>query len=280
MKVNGSAKQPFSNITYRPELDITPLCDADQLHIYQQLIGICRWLVELRRVDINLEVSKLSSVSASPRIGHLHQAFHIFKYLQNHKNSWIPLDSCKLTINWNGTNEQSPETRRDMMKRIYQDAEEDIPTNAPEPRGKSIQINCYVDADHAGDKATRRSHTGILVFVNMALIYWFSKRQNTVEFFGSEYITMRIAVEKVKALRYKLRMMGVPIEGAANIFADNESVVKSSINPESTLSKKHVSIAYHLTREAFAANIVNIFFIPSRENLADLLTKVLPNNMR
>ena len=81
MKVNGSAKQPFSNIAYRPELEITPLCDADQLHIYQQLIGICRWLVELRRVDINLEVSKLSSVSASPRIGHLHQAFHIFKYL-------------------------------------------------------------------------------------------------------------------------------------------------------------------------------------------------------
>ena len=46
-KVNGSATQPFSNIPYRPELDITPLCDADQLHIYQQLIGIYRWLVEL-----------------------------------------------------------------------------------------------------------------------------------------------------------------------------------------------------------------------------------------
>ena len=132
------------------------------------------------------------------------------------------------------------------MKRIYQDAEEDIPTNAPEPRGESIQINCYVDVDHTGDKATTRSHTRILIFVNMDLIYCFSKRQNTIESsnFGLEYIAMRIAVEKVKALRYKLRMMVIPIERAANIFADNESVVKSSMNPESTLSNKHVSVGH------------------------------------
>ena len=116
----------------------------------------------------------------------------------------------------------------------------------------------------------------------MLLIFWFSKKQNTIESstFGSEYVAMRIAVEKVKALRYKLRMIGMPLGGPANIFADNESVVKSSMNPESTLSKKHVSIAYHLTREAFAANILNIYFVPSRENLADLLTKVLPSNIR
>ena len=74
-------------------------------------------------------------------------------------------------------------------------------------------------------------------------------------------------------------MMGVPIEDAANIFADNESVIKFFMNPESTLSKKHVRIAYHLTQEALA-NIVNIVFIPSRENLADLVTRVLPCNIR
>ena len=70
---------------------------------------------------------------------------------------------------------------------------------------------------------------------------------------------MSIAIEKVKALRYKLCMMGVPIEGPASVFADNESVVKSS--------------------EAFVANTVNIFFISLRENLADLLTKVLSINV-
>ena len=184
----------------------------------------------------------------------------------------------RCNVQWNGPAEQAPEIRRKMMQKIYQDACDEIPSNCPTPKGKAVQINCYVDADHAGDKVTRRSQTGILIYINMSLVIWYSKKQNTVEAstFGSEYVAARIAIEKIKSLRYKLRMLGVPLEGPANIFADNESVVKSSMNPESTLSKKHVSIAYHLTRESFAASIVNIFFIRSKENLADLLTKVLP----
>ena len=124
-----------------------------------------------------------------------------------------------------------------------------------------------------------------LEFYFTSICHWLVgivKKQNTIEAstFGSEYIATRIAVEKIKALRYKLRMLGVSIDGPANLFADNESVIKASMNPESTLSKKHVSIAYHLTRESFAAGIVNVFFIRSKENLADLLTKVLPYGER
>jgi len=77
-------------------------------------------------------------------------------------------------------------------------------------------------------------------------------------------------------LRYKLRMMGVPIDGPANVFCDNESVVKSTMNPESTLKKKNVSIAYHKVREYFAAGIINVYFQYSEDNLADVFTKVLP----
>ena len=50
------------------------------------------------------------------------------------------------------------------MKEIYTDAEEAMPTNAPEPRGNPIQVNCFVDSDHAGDRLTRRSQTGIIVY--------------------------------------------------------------------------------------------------------------------
>ena len=81
------------------------------------------------------------------------------------------------------------------MKEFYPDAEEAIPTNSPEPRGKPVQINCFVDADHAGNTITRRSQTGILIFLNMAPIYWFSKKQNTVETstFLSEFVALKIA---------------------------------------------------------------------------------------
>ena len=56
---------------------------------------------------------------------------------------------------------------------------------------------------------------------------------------------MKIALEMNAALRYKLRMMGVPIEGASNTFGDNASVIKNVTLPESTLHKRHNSIANH-----------------------------------
>jgi len=282
-KTQGRGVQPFSNIQYRPELDVTPQCDDKMINFYQHTIGMLRWLIELgTRLDILLETSLLSSYLAAPRIGHLEQALHIFYYLQKHENSWLAMDPHKINISWNGAPDQAPERRRTMMQTIYRDAIEDLPDNAPEALGKPIQLNVYSDADHAGNKVTRRSQTGILIYANMAPMIWFSKRQNTVESstFGSEFIALRIATEKVKSFRYKLRMMGLKLDGPTNVFVDNESVVNSSMRPESVLKKKHVSIAYNLARESFAASIITVFGIPSEENLSDGFTKVLPIHKR
>ena len=139
-------------------------------------------------------------------------------------------------------------------------------------------MTCYVDADHAGCRVTRRSQTGLIIMVQSAPVIWYSKRQNTVETstFGSEFIAMKTAVEQVEALRYKLRMMGIPIEGPANVYCDNESVFKNVAFPESVIRKKHNSIAYHKTRESQAAGSVRVAWIPGSKNLADLFTKLLP----
>lgn len=278
LKVTGKGVQPYSSLAYRPELDVSPFCNAEQHNLYQGLVGMLRWLIELGRIDVLLETAQLSTYLAAPRIGHLHQAIHIFHYLHKHNSSWIPMDPKKLILEYKGPPDNAPKIRREKMKNIYRDACEDIPDNAPPPRGASVQINVYVDSDHAGNKVTRRSQTGILILLNMAPINWFSKRQNTVESstFGSELIALKIATEQIMGLRYKLRMMGVPIDGPANVFCDNESVVKSTMNPESTLKKKNVSIAYHKVRECFAAGIIDVYFQYSEDNLADVFTKVLP----
>jgi hypothetical protein len=114
--------------------------------------------------------------------------------------------------------------------------------------------------------------------VNNAPIIWFSKRQNTVESstFGSEFIALKIAIDQIEAIRYKLRMFGIPLEGCTSIFCDNESVVKNTTRSESTLGKKHLSIAYHRCREAVAASFVRIGHIAGEINPADILTKILP----
>ena len=153
-----------------------------------------------------------------------------------------------------------------------------IPTDAPKPHGNVVSTHCFVDADHAGNHITRRSQTGILIFINRAPIIWYSKRQNTVETstFGSEFVAMRIAVELTEALRYKLQMFGIPLDGPTNVFCDNEAVTKNATIPESTLKKKHNSIAYHRTREAVAAGTIRVTKEDGTTNLADVLTKLLP----
>ena len=152
----------------------------------------------------------------------------------------------------------------------------------PERRGRSVTISSFVDANHAGNVITRRSHTGIFLFVQNAPIIWFSKRQNTVEAatFGSEFVALRICKELIVALRYKLRMFGIPIDGPANVFCDNRGVVRNASIPESTLMKKHNAINYHAVREAAAAGILRVGKEDGETNVADLLTKVLSGEKR
>ena len=274
---------PFSTATYRPELESSPMCNDNLTTLYQNLIGILRWSCELGRVDILLEVSLLSQYMSSPRMGHLIQACNIFKYLKNHDRSWIVLNPDKFEIEWEPfKDEPSPQERAEAMKLLYPDVQNDIPPNAPEERGQSVQLTAFVDSDHAGNVVTRRSHTGILVFVNMAPILFHSKRQNVVESstFGSEFVALKNATELVAGLRYKLTMMGVPIDGPTRFLCDNESVVKNGSFPESVLKKKHCSIAYHVVRQEVAAGKSLIYWESTSSNLADLFTKVLTAERR
>ena len=79
----------------------------------------------------------------------------------------------------------------------------------------------------------------------------------------------------VKELRYKLRMMGVSLDGPAVVWCDNQSVAKGAAVPEAKLNKKHLGICYHAVREASAAKIWQVGFIKGEHNIADCLTKVL-----
>jgi hypothetical protein len=270
MKFNSRIQGPMAT-GYKPELDVTPLLDPGRANYYQNLIGILRWSVELGRIDIHYHVAVLSRYLAAPREGHLEQVFSIFAYLKRHLTYKLVMDSTPVT--WD--EKKFPKHNWDDF---YPDAAEQLPPNMPEPRGKSVQINCFVDADHAGDVVSRRSHTGIILYVNRAPIIWYSKRQNTVETstFGSEFIAMKIATEMIEGLRYKLRMFGVPIDGPANVFGDNQSVITNASVPESPLKKKHVAICYHRVREACASDTIRIAKEKSETNLTDILTKNVP----
>ena len=108
---NYSPDSPFSNKQYRPELDTTQECNDEQTNFYQNLLGVLRWIIELGRIDINFEVSVLSHYLVNPRLGHLQQALHIFKYLDIHKESFISFDPTPLHLEEPSNRLESPEAR-------------------------------------------------------------------------------------------------------------------------------------------------------------------------
>ena len=172
-----SGSMPFTSQSCRPELDNSEYCDDDMHTLFQNFIGMLRWMCELGRIDILHETSLLSQYLAQPRIGHLKQVLNIFHYLDQHNRSWMVMDPTRFDIIWKPkNNEPSPEMRAAAMKEQYPDAEELIPHNAPEPLGEEVDINVFVDADHAGNRVTRRSHTGIIIYCNMSPISWYFKR--------------------------------------------------------------------------------------------------------
>ena len=283
LKMFGDGKRPYPS-SYRPEIDVSPVLGTVLIQRYQQLIGILRWSIELGRIDIHTEVSCLSQHLCAPREGHLQNVYKIFRYLQ--KN----MEKNPGRLVFDAAMEHSPEEvfeagakTQEEWNDFYPDAFEALPANMPEPLGNAVLIRAYVDANHAGNLANRRSHSGIIVYVNNAPIIWYSKRQNTVESssFGSELVALRIATDMIEALRYKLRCFGIPIDGPAEVLWDNKSVVTNASVPASVLNKRHNAICYHRVREAQAALIIRTGWIPGDLNLADLLTKTtMPGNKK
>jgi hypothetical protein len=262
-------------VDYRPEMDVTPELTPAMANYYQTQIGVLRWCVELGRIDIVTEVSLLSSHLCLPREGHLDTVFHLFAHLANNHNARVVFDPTYPAI------DEDAFVRVD-WKAMYGDVKEALPPDAPAPLGKEVDLRLYVDSDHAGEKFTRRSRTGFVIYLNMAPVVWFSKQQPTVEssVFGADFVAMENGIETVRGLRYKLRMMGVPLSGPCYVYGDNMSVIHNTQRPESMLKKKSNSICYHVARESAAMGECIMAHVRSENNPADICTKVIPAGMK
>ena len=214
----------------------------------------------------------MSSFNASPREGHLEALYQIFEYLGNHETGGrVVYDSVYPP----GLDESRFEDAN--WSEVYGNVEEAIPVNVPEARGNNMNVTMYCDASHAGCKLTRRSQTGIIILLQGAPIVWYSKKQQTVEAstFGAEFVALRVACKMNDALRYKLRMMGFPLNNKTSVYCDNQAVVHNTTKVESTLKKKHLSVCYHFVRESCAKGAIRIAYESTATNLADICTKIM-----
>ena len=135
---------PFTT-GYRPEMDNTDALTPENANYYLSQIGVLQWMVEIERIDIITEVSMLASQMDMPQEGHLAALYQIFAYLDQHHNSQLVFDPCYPIVN-----------KKDFIEcnwsEMYGNVKEPILPNAPEPRGREVELQMFIDADHAGDQ--------------------------------------------------------------------------------------------------------------------------------
>ena len=136
----------------------------------------------------------MSSHLELSRVGHLDQVYNIFAYLKKYHNTELVFDPSDHMV------DESAFERKDWASSEFGhllEEKKELPPNMPQPRGVGFITRAKVDADHAADTITRRSITGFIVYANCAPIFWYSKKQNSVEWssFGSEFMAMKACCE-------------------------------------------------------------------------------------
>ena len=138
-----------------------------------------------------------------------------------------------------------------------------------------LTLVSYLDSDWAGSEDDRKSNFGCCFSLGSAMVSWFSRKQSTVALSTTEaeYIAACMAAREAICLRKLLAgLSGQSLEPTV-IHCDNQSCVKMSINPVQHDRTKHVEMKYHYIREMVQRRAMELRYIPTNEQIADVLTE-------
>lgn len=215
----------------------SPACALIDAKEYQSIIGSLMYLGVSTRPDIAHSVSKLAQFNNQPHEEHWTAVKHLLRYLNNTMHS--QLSYCKT--------------------------------------GKSLMA--FADADWAGSCDDRKSYTGYLLALAGAPITWESRKQATVALSSTEaeYMALCAASKEVVYIRNFLSELGFGdlVHSPTIIFGDNISSHQLVKNPVYHARSKHIDIRVHYIREIYKKNLIELKYVPTEENLADIFTKNL-----
>ncbi|GJT65539.1 retrovirus-related pol polyprotein from transposon TNT 1-94 [Tanacetum coccineum] len=187
------------------------------------------------RPDLTFAVCMCARYQAKPTEKHLHAVKRIFKYLRGTVNRGL----------W------------------Y-------------PKDSSIALTAYADADHASCQDTRRSTSGCMQLLGDRLVSWSSKRQKSavISSTEAEYIALSGCCAQVLWMRSQLTDYGLGFNKIP-MYCDNKSAIALCCNNVQHSRSKHIDIRFHFIKEQVENGVVELYFVNTEYQLADIFTKAL-----
>ena len=204
---------------------------------YREAVGCLMYAMVLTRPDIAFAVSRVAKFTTKPRNSHWTTVKRIYRYLSG---------TITMGISYFG-------------------------------HSTDLTLRGYCDADYAGDHDDRKSRPGYLFLLANGAVAWCSKRQtctadSTTE---AEFVAMAESVKEAIWLRRLLQSLGFPSQVPTPIFSDNQGAIQLVKNPKFHKRTKHIETKYYLIREKYDRKEIDVFYIHTKQQLADLLTKAL-----
>ncbi|GJY73112.1 retrovirus-related pol polyprotein from transposon TNT 1-94 [Tanacetum coccineum] len=163
------------------------------------------------------------------------------------------------------------------VKRIFRYLKGSINLGLWYPKDSGFDLTAYSDADHAGCHLDRKSTSGSVQFLGDKLVCWSSKKQNCVSISTaeSEYVAVSGCCAQVLWMRTQLTDYGFFFDKVP-IYCDSKSAIAISCNPVQHTRTKHIDVRYHFIKDHVEKGTIELYFVGTEFQLADLFTKSLP----
>lgn len=213
--------------------------ENEQLTKYQQIVGSFHYLVTCTRPDLAIATSLLSQFNGNPDDNHFSSAKRVLRYLKKTPNLGI-------SIRENGNVDD-------------------------------LVLIGYADADWAGNFDEGKSATGYLFYLNDNLISWSTKKQQTTALSSTEaeYMAETEAAKEAMWLKMFINELGYEIKLPITINCDNQGAIRLAKNPVYHSRTKHINVKHHFIRDHVKDGLVQLNYVNTSENIADILTKPL-----
>ncbi|GJU14493.1 hypothetical protein Tco_1142459 [Tanacetum coccineum] len=140
-----------------------------------------------------------------------------------------------------------------------------------------MALTAYADADHTGCQDTRRSTSRSAQFLGDKLVSWSSKKQTSTSISSTEakYIVMSGCCAQILWMRSQLSDYGFAYN-CVPLYCDNKSAIALCCNNFQHFRSKHIDIRHYFIREQVENGVVELYFVRTEYQLADIFTKALP----